>query len=64
VPDPYAVIDQQDMALQECLAGVLELRAAAPAQRAILDAYLADLDLPSGCGRWRSAVGREPSPAS
>lgn len=48
MPDPYAVIDQQETALQERLAGVLELRAAEPEQRAMLDAYLNDLELSAG----------------
>ena len=48
MPDPYAFIAQADEALQTRLAGVLELRAADPQQRAMLNAYLSELQLPSG----------------
>jgi ubiquinone/menaquinone biosynthesis C-methylase UbiE len=55
--DPYASIASADAALQARLAAVLELRAAEPQHRAMLDAYLADLELPpsaivldAGCG--------------
>src|SRR5262245_253401 len=57
MPDPYASIAEADMALQARLAGVLELRAAEPEQRAMLNAYLADVSVPQsataldvGCG--------------
>jgi ubiquinone/menaquinone biosynthesis C-methylase UbiE len=57
VPDPYASIAQADEALQARLAGVLELRAADPQQRAMLNAYLSEIQLPDaavvlevGCG--------------
>jgi ubiquinone/menaquinone biosynthesis C-methylase UbiE len=57
MPDPYASIAQADEALQTRLAGVLELRAADPQQRAMLNAYLSEIQLPSaaivldvGCG--------------
>jgi ubiquinone/menaquinone biosynthesis C-methylase UbiE len=57
MPDPYASIAQADEALQKRLAGVLELRAADPQQRAMLSAYLSEIQLPSaaivldvGCG--------------
>jgi ubiquinone/menaquinone biosynthesis C-methylase UbiE len=55
--DVYATIAEADEELQERLAGVLELRAADPAQRAMLEEYTADLQLPEaaellevGCG--------------
>jgi len=48
MPDVYATIAEADAELQEQLAGVLELRAADPAQRAMLDEYAARLDLPDG----------------
>jgi ubiquinone/menaquinone biosynthesis C-methylase UbiE len=48
MPDVYATIAEADAELQEQLAGVLELRAADPAQRAMLDVYVARLDLPDG----------------
>jgi ubiquinone/menaquinone biosynthesis C-methylase UbiE len=57
MPDPYASIAQTDEALQARLAGVLELRAADPQQRAMLNGYLSEIQLPSaasvldiGCG--------------
>jgi ubiquinone/menaquinone biosynthesis C-methylase UbiE len=57
MPDPYAYIVQADKAMQARLADVLELRAADPQQRAMLKAYLSELQLPRaaialdvGCG--------------
>ena len=57
MPDPYASIDSADAAMLERLATVLELRAAEPQLRAMLDAYLSELRLPGsataldmGCG--------------
>jgi protein-L-isoaspartate O-methyltransferase len=57
MPDPYASIAQADEALQARLADVLELCAADPQQRAMIDAYLSELELPNnasalevGCG--------------
>jgi ubiquinone/menaquinone biosynthesis C-methylase UbiE len=57
MPDPYASIAAADAALQARLATVLELRAAEPEQRAMLESYLADVSLPDsataldvGCG--------------
>jgi ubiquinone/menaquinone biosynthesis C-methylase UbiE len=57
MPDVYAIIADVDHATQERLAEVLELRAADPQHRAIVDSYLTRLDLPSparvlevGCG--------------
>ena len=57
MPDPYASIADADVALQSRLASVLELRAAEPQQRAMLDSYLAEISLPEsaraldvGCG--------------
>ena len=46
--DPYASIAQADQTMQARLAGVLELRAADPQQQAMLNAYLAEVELPSG----------------
>jgi ubiquinone/menaquinone biosynthesis C-methylase UbiE len=54
--DPYTSIAQADKGLQTRLADVLELRAADPQQRAMLNGYLSELQLPSeasalvGCG--------------
>lgn len=57
MPDPYASIAAADVALQARLATVLELRAAEPQQRAMLESYLAEVSLPDsataldvGCG--------------
>ena len=57
MPDPYASIDRADPDMQARLAEVLELRAADPQQRAMLQAYLSELELPElaralevGCG--------------
>src|SRR5262245_61529761 len=57
MPDPYASIGSADDALQDRLASVLELRASEPQQRAMLDAYLSEVQLPgssialdAGCG--------------
>ena len=57
MPDPYAFIASADAELQARLAAVLELRAAEPQQRAMLDAYLSEVQLPdpaivldAGCG--------------
>jgi len=48
MPDVYANIAEADAAMQERLAGVLELRAADREQRAMLESYIAELELPQG----------------
>jgi ubiquinone/menaquinone biosynthesis C-methylase UbiE len=48
MPDPYAFIGQADRSVQIQLADVLELRAADPQQRAMLERYLAEIELPKG----------------
>ena len=48
MPDPYTSIAQADKEMQTRLADVLELRASDPQQRAMLNAYLSELRLPSG----------------
>ena len=48
MPDVYVSIATADEAVQERLAEVLELRAAEPAQQAMLEDYLGDLPLPDG----------------
>jgi ubiquinone/menaquinone biosynthesis C-methylase UbiE len=48
MPDPYASIADADASVQARLADVLELRAADPQQKAMLQAYLSELDLPPG----------------
>jgi SAM-dependent methyltransferase len=57
LPDVYATIADADVATQESLADVLELRAADRQQRAMLDSYLAQIEFPAnarvleiGCG--------------
>lgn len=57
MPDPYASIARADETLQARLAEVLEVRAADPQQRAMLNAYLSEITLPNaavvldvGCG--------------
>src|SRR6476619_2049464 len=55
MPDPYASIAQADEALQVKLAEVLELRAADPQQRTMIDAYLSAFELPKDAialSRW------------
>jgi hypothetical protein len=44
--DVYATITEVDPATQERLASILELRAADPQQRAMLDSYLSEIDFP------------------
>src|ERR1700710_1921961 len=48
MPDVYASIETADEAVLERLVEVLELRAAEPAQQAMLEDYLGDLPLPDG----------------
>ena len=48
MPDTYTTIADADDATQDMLAGILELRASDPQQRAMLDRYLADLEVPQG----------------
>ena len=48
LPDVYATIADADVATQERLAGILELRAGDGQQRAMLDSYLSEIDFPAG----------------
>jgi ubiquinone/menaquinone biosynthesis C-methylase UbiE len=48
MPDPYATIATADPSLQQRLSDVLELRASDLQQRAMLRAYLSEIDLPPG----------------
>jgi len=57
MPDPYATIAHAGETLQARLADVLEVRAADPQQRAMLEGYLSEIELPRaaavldvGCG--------------
>jgi len=68
----YATIAEVDVATQERLAGILELRAADPQQRAMLDAYLSEIEfgpsarvLEIGCGTGSIArvLSRQPGVA-
>jgi hypothetical protein len=68
MPDVYAAIATADEAVQERLADVLEMRAADPQQRAMLDSYLDDLALPGGArarlGLRDRRRGANPRPAA
>ena len=46
--DPYTNIMETDPTVQEQLAKILELRAADPQQRAMLEAYLSEIEFPEG----------------
>jgi ubiquinone/menaquinone biosynthesis C-methylase UbiE len=48
LPDVYATIADVDADMQERLADILELRAADPQQRAMLESYLAEIEFPPG----------------
>lgn len=48
MPDPYATIADADPSAQARLSDILELRASDPQQRAMLRAYLSEIDLPRG----------------
>jgi len=48
MPDVYTTINELDTEAQERIAAVLELRAADPDQRAMLERYVAELELPPG----------------
>jgi ubiquinone/menaquinone biosynthesis C-methylase UbiE len=48
MPDPYAAIATADVAVQQRLADVLEMRAAEPAQQAMLSAYVSEIRFPPG----------------
>ena len=51
MPDVYARIADVDVATQERLADILELRAADRQQRAMLDSYLSEIEFrPGGAG--------------
>jgi len=48
MPDPYATIADAELSLQQRLSEVLELRASDPQQRAMLRAYLSEVELGRG----------------
>ena len=60
MPDVYATIAEADVAMQERLAEVLELRAADPHQRAMLEEYTARLELPDGSELLEVGCGTGP----
>jgi len=60
MPDVYATIAEADVAMQERLAEVLELRAADPQQRAMLEEYTARLELPDGSELLEVGCGTGP----
>jgi hypothetical protein len=53
LPDVYATIAEIDVAVQERLADILELRAADPQQRAVVDSYLSEMSPLAPCGAAR-----------
>jgi ubiquinone/menaquinone biosynthesis C-methylase UbiE len=62
MPDVYASIAEADRATQARLAEILELRAADPQQRAMVEQYLSEIELPNGAGVLE--VGCGPGPVS
>jgi SAM-dependent methyltransferase len=72
MPDVYTTIRETDRSIQERLADVLELRAADPRYRSMLDAYLSEIEFPAaaqvleiGCGTGAvsRALAQRPSVA-
>jgi ubiquinone/menaquinone biosynthesis C-methylase UbiE len=60
VPDVYATIADVDVAMQERLAEILELRAADRQQRAMLESYLAEVEFPEGARVLEIGCGTGP----
>ena len=60
--DVYATIKEVDPAIQERLAGILELRAADPQQRAMLNPISPRSTSRERRGRSKSVAGQDPSP--
>ncbi len=60
MPDVYATITDVDVAVQERLADILELRAADPQQRSMLDSYLSEAELRSGARVLEIGCGTGP----
>jgi SAM-dependent methyltransferase len=58
--DVYATIADADPAIQERLAGILEMRAADPQQRAMLESYLSEIDFPRGARVLEIGCGTGP----
>jgi arsenite methyltransferase len=57
MPDPYASIAQAAEALQARLADVLELRAADSQHRAMIDAYLSEVEVPNNASAMEVGCG-------
>ena len=60
MPDVYAAITEVDKQLQERLADVIEARAADPRQRAMLNAYLSEIEFPPGATVLEIGCGSGP----
>jgi arsenite methyltransferase len=60
VPDVHAAITEVDRAVQERLADVIEARAADPRQRAMLNAYLSEIEFPAGATVLKVGCGSRP----
>lgn len=60
MPDVYASITEADQATQARLAEILELRAADPQQRAMVEQYLSELELPKGARALEVGCGPGP----
>ena len=60
MPDVYATITDVDVAVQERLADILELRAADLQQRSMLDSYLSEAELGSGARVLEIGCGTGP----
>lgn len=60
MPDVYAAITEADPTVQGRLADILELRAANPQQRAMLEAYLAEVKFPEGARVLEIGCGTGP----
>jgi hypothetical protein len=61
MPDVYATITEADPATLERLVGAMEIRAAQPRQRAMLESYLSEVPFPKKRGCRRSAADPGPS---
>jgi ubiquinone/menaquinone biosynthesis C-methylase UbiE len=60
MPDVYAAITEVDRATQARLAEILELRAADPQQRAMVEQYLSEIELPKGARALEVGCGPGP----
>lgn len=60
MPDVYASIAEADQATQARLAEILEMRAADPQQRAMVEQYLSEIELPKGARALEIGCGPGP----